>query len=509
MSGDRKKPESDNFLLTEQHTSYRQIMKTTSLFGGVQAFQIIIQIIRSKFVAILLGPTGMGIAGLLTATIGFISGISNFGLGTSAVKDIAAANGTSNQIRIAIKVIVLRRLVWITGTVGALLTLVLSPLLSKLTFGNQNYTFAFIWISITLLFTQLTSGQIALLQGMRKLQYLAKANLFGSIFGLITTVPLYYIWGNDGIVPGIIVTSFITLLLSWYFSHRVKIQPVKVTYIRTFAEGKSMLNLGFIISLTGIMSVGSSYIVRIFISNTGGLEQIGLYSGGFAIINTYVGLIFTAMATDYYPRLAALANNNKLCQQSINQQAEIAILILAPILLVFLVFINWVVILLYSTKFIAINEMIYWAALGVFFKAASWTVAFIFLAKGSSKLFFWNEFVSNIYMLGLNLLGYKLMGLMGLGVSYMVGYMLYLIQVFFLSNFKFEFSFDYAFIRIFSFQFSLAVGSFFTVRLLSKPYNYFVGLVLIAFSSWYSIVELDKRIGLKTLLISIKNRLKQ
>ena len=54
----------------EQKSSYRQIVKATSLFGGVQFFQIIISVIRSKFVAILLGPAGMGIVGLLTATTG-------------------------------------------------------------------------------------------------------------------------------------------------------------------------------------------------------------------------------------------------------------------------------------------------------------------------------------------------------------------------------------------------------------------------------------------------------
>jgi O-antigen/teichoic acid export membrane protein len=158
-----------------------------------------------------------------------------------------------------------------------------------------------------------------------------------------------------------------------------------------------MLQMGFMISLSGLLAVGASYIVRIFISRTGGVEQVGLYNAGFAIINTYVGLVFTAMATDYYPRLSAVAHDNRLCKQTINQQAEIAILILAPILVVFLTFINWVVILLYSRQFIAVNGMIYWAALGMFFKAASWSIAFIFLAKGSSKLFFWNELIANIY----------------------------------------------------------------------------------------------------------------
>src|SRR5665213_2272749 len=203
--------------MPDQKSSYRQIMKATSIFGGVQVFQIISQIIRSKFIAVLLGPIGMGISGLLTTTTNFISILADFGLGTSAVKDIAAAHATGNETRIATVATVLRRLVWITGLLGTVITLVLSPWLSQLTFGNHNYTTAFIWISCTLLFTQLTSGQMVLLQGMRKIQYLAKANLYGSLLGLIITVPLYYKLGIDGIVPGIIISALISLSLSWLF----------------------------------------------------------------------------------------------------------------------------------------------------------------------------------------------------------------------------------------------------------------------------------------------------
>ena len=492
--------------MTEKQTSYRQIMKATSLFGGVQIITIIISIIRSKVVAVLLGPAGMGIMGLLNSTIGLIGSLTNFGLKTSGVKDVAAANGTQDHRRIAVTVTVLRRLVWITGILGTLLVIILSPWLSRLTFGNNNYTLAFIWISVSLLFQQLSSGQLVILQGMRKLQLLAKANVLGGAFGLVFTLPLYYIYGIDGIVPGIIGTALIAFLLSWYFSGKVSIETIKISRSQTFSEGKDMLRMGFMISLSGLLSVGASYIVSIFISRTGSVEQVGLYKAGFAIINTYVGLIFAAMGTDYYPRLSAVAHDNKLSKQTMNQQSEIALLILAPILIVFLVFINWVVILLYSKQFIAVNTMIYWAALGMFFKAASWSVAFIFLAKGSSKLFFWNELAANICLLGLNLLGYYYLGLTGLGLSFLIAYFLYLIQVYTIAKIKFEFSFDSAFIKIFGIQLSLAAASFLAVIFLNHPYPYFVGAGLILISSWYSIKELDKRLGLKTLFQNIKNR---
>ena len=175
------------------------------------------------------------------------------------------------------------------------------------------------------------------------------------------------------------------------------------------------------ISLSGLINLGASYIVRIYISNTGGVDQVGLYTAGFAIINTYVGLIFTAMGTDYYPRLSAVAHSNEQSRQVMNHQAEIALLILAPIIMVFLVFINWVVIILYSTKFIAVNDMILYAALGMYFKALSWTIAFIFLAKGASQLFFWSELIANINTLLLNLIGYYFWGLTGLGISFPPG----------------------------------------------------------------------------------------
>jgi len=485
--------------MSEQQSSYRQIMKATSLFGGVQVFQILIQIIRSKFIAVLLGPTGMGIAGLLNSTIGLISGLTNFGLGTSAVKNIAEANETNDEKRIATVITVLRRLVWITGTLGTVITLILSPWLSQLTFGNKNYTLAFIWISITLLFNQLTSGQMVLLQGMRKLQYLAKANVYGSALGLILTIPLYYKWGVDAIVPGIIIASLISLSMSLIFSSRIKVQSVKVSKVRTIAEGKNMLMMGFMISLSGLIGMGASYLLRIFISNIGGVAQVGLYSAGFTIIGTYVGLVFTAMGTDYYPRLSAVAADNGKAKQLINEQAEIAILILAPILCGFLVFINWVVILLYSTKFVAVNEMIHWAALGMYFKAASWSIGFVFLAKGASKIFFWSELIANIYLLLFNIGGYYWFGLQGLGVSFLVSFIIVFFQVYLIAKIKYAFTFTQTFITIFGIQCLLGLLCFINIKIISTPYSYINGTIIIIISSLYSIYELNHRLNFRQL----------
>lgn len=492
--------------MSEQRSSYRQIMKATSIFGGVQVFNIFISIIRSKVVAVLLGPAGIGIIGLLRSTTDFIGRITNFGLSTSAVKNVAAANTSEDYNKVAVVVSVLRRLVWITGTLGTLVTILLAPFLSELTFGNKEYTFAFIWISITLLLSQISSGQLVILQGLRKLKYLAKADLAGTTFALLISVPIYYAWGIQGIVPAIILSAFVTVIFTWRFASKVKIERIKINKEILFSEGSDMLRLGFILSLSSLIEVGASYIVRIYISHKGSVEQVGLYNAGFAIINTYVGMVFSAMATDYFPRLSGFAHDIGKSKHIINQQAEIALLILAPILTVFLTFINWVIILFYSTKFVAVDSMIHWAVLGIFFKATSWPIAYIIVAKGDSKLFFYNELIANLYMLFLNIIGYQLGGLEGLGISFLLGYLIYLVQIYILARNKYKFSFEKAIYKIFTIQFILGIVCFASNRLLNPTYSYFLGSLIILLSSYYSFRELNKRLSLVTL---INERLKR
>jgi hypothetical protein len=98
------------------------------------------------------------------------------------------------------------------------------------------------------------------------------------------------------------------------------------------------------------------------------------------------------------------------------------------------------------------------------------------------------------------------MGLTGLGISFLIGYVLYFIQVFIISNINYDFSFDAAFIRVFATQVVLAVSCFFVVKLLSFYLAYGIGSLLILISVWYSLRELDKRIDMRNLFMNIKNK---
>ena len=395
--------------MNDNQQSYRKVLNATSLFGGVQFINIILRLIRSKAIALLIGPIGMGISNLLLTTMELINGLTNLGLERSAVKDISLANTNSNSKSVAITISILKKLVWLTITVGVILMVLSAPWLSEIAFGNKDYTISFRWISIALLFKQLSSSQLAILQGLRKLKSLAKANLLGNFIGLLITLPLYYYYKIDAIVPAIIIATFMSFVFTYYYSHKLDIKSVTISRKEAVSEGKGMINLGVMLSLSSLITLLVAYIIRIYIGSANeteelGLIDVGLYSAGFVILNSYVGIIFNAMGTDYFPRLSEIANDINKLRKTVLEQATVAILLIAPIIVVFLACAPFIIVILYSHEFSPIVAMVTWGILGMIFKAVSWSMGYMIIAKGDSNVFIKTSIGFNAILLSMNII---------------------------------------------------------------------------------------------------------
>lgn len=487
-----------------KQSSYRSILKATALFGGVQVYQILIQIVKSKFVAVLLGPAGVGIMGLYQSGLQLVQQISSMGLANSAVRDVSEANGSNDIQKIAKTVTVVRKLVWITGLLGLIIVACCSPMLSKFSFGNYDYTIPFIILSVTLLLDQLSAGQKVVLQGMRRLKDLAKCTAFGVTFGLITSVPLYYWFGIDGIIPTLILNSVCSLALSWLYSRKIKIEKIQVTPKQTLEHGKQMLVMGISMSLSGIFSSVVAYAIRGYIQGSGGVEQVGLFQAGFVIMTTYVGMVMNAIGTDYYPRLAAVNKDNIKCREVISQQGEIGTMILGPMLTFCLVFMPFVLQILYSDSFLATNEYVIWACLGMMLRFGAWIISYLFVAKAESKLFVKVELSANVYYLVFSLLGYKYLGLTGLGISFALEYVVYFLQCYLIARKRYDFRFTSDFIKCYGIQLLLVIACLAIVMLFSGWLKYTLGCIVIAISCFLGIKGLNQRMNLLTF---VKNKI--
>lgn len=494
--------------MTEDRNSYKNILKSISLFGGVKIFQILIGIIKNKVIAILLGPNGMGIAGLISSSTEMVAALTGCGLHTSAVRDVAQAHDSKDEKRIGATITVLRKLVWLTGLLGMAVVFLMAPMLSVWAFGGKDYTIAFRVVSVIMLFNQINIGQTVLLQGTFHYKYMAKSALFGNVLGLVITLPLYYLFGIKAIVPAIIISSLIALSLSWYYSSKISFCKVKFSIKEWWIKGRGMISLGIVIALTGLAGVGQAYGLRIFISNIGGVADVGLYVAGFAISSTYVNLILSSMSSDYAPRLSVVANNNILLTSTINKQANLLLVILTPLVLIFIVFVKLLIILLYSTQFVEIVSMTEWVMLGMFFRTISWTISFSFIARGESRIFFLNELLATIYMLVFYVLGYKVYGFEGMGIAFFVSYICYSLQMFIIAKLKFQFYFEREFLKNMIVQILFCVLLFTLLKIIGySSYRYILGVFFIVVSVYFCYKKLNKMIDLKSMIHQFKNKM--
>ena len=125
--------------------SYSHILKYTGLLGGVQGLNILVGIVRNKFTALFLGPSGMGLLSLFNSTASLLVNATNLGIPTSGVKIVADAK--EQQARIDKSVMLIRTYSLLSAILGALICAVLGPILNLSTFTWGNHTRHFIFLA--------------------------------------------------------------------------------------------------------------------------------------------------------------------------------------------------------------------------------------------------------------------------------------------------------------------------------------------------------------------------
>ena len=406
----------------------RMAMKAMGLFGGVQVMGILCSIIRTKLVALWIGPVGIGLFGLFNNALEMISTGTNLGIRSSSVRDISQALASHDKGLVARMITVVRKWSLWLGLAGALLTLAMAPALSQLTFGDNTHIWGFVALSIAVLLQALTNGEYAVLQGTARLKRLASVTLWGTIVGLAVSVPLFYLLRERSILPSIIAYAVALAAFAYIFRNR-EYPTEAVNRHETFDMGKGFVKLGIYMTLGNFASILASYAFNAWLNIHAGTDQVGFYQAGYTLINKYTGLILTALGMEYYPRLSQVADSRLRLRAFVSQEINVAISVMAPVVALFILLRELVVWILYTPEFNVILTFVSWGMIGTVLRTLSWCLAFTILAKGDGKTYLWTEVASAVINLVLNIVFYQWWGLTGLGIAFLVSYLLYTIIV--------------------------------------------------------------------------------
>ena len=318
---------------------YTHIIKYIGIFGSIQGVCILTGVIRNKITALLLGTMGMGLMSLLNSTVIFLSQATNMGISYSGMREIAECKERGDRRGVERCAAVIRAWELVAALIGFTICAISYKWIDKITFSNGDHSLHYLCLSPALVLMAVTGGETAILKGMHRLKSLAVVQLVSAIGTLAITVPLLYFFNLAAIVPIIVITAFVVMLSTIFYSFatvRPRIGGWQNIYPRMkklLDEGKPMVKLGLAFVASMAMGSASELIIRAYLNVNSDLETVGLYNAGYLLAITYAGIFFSSLESDYFPRLSAVNNDMTKVNELMNYQTEISLTLISPMML--------------------------------------------------------------------------------------------------------------------------------------------------------------------------------
>ncbi len=387
--------------------------------GGAQVVTLATGFVRTKIVALLIGPSGVGLVGVLTAFNGNITALAGWGLGTSGVRTIA---GSSNEEK-AGKIAAVRRFGAMLSWLGLLAMVLLFWPIGWVTFKGSDYSAELFIAGMAIPLAIATSMWSALLQAHGQLKTLAKSQVISALLGLLVGLPLIYYFGSKGVAGSILLAAAVPSFITWRAARR-QCPPTAMT--ASPQDIKPLIQLGGALMIVGLSAQVSAYVIRLVIIRHEGLAAAGYYQAAFAIAGSLPGFVFMAMSADFFPRIAA-AKDEMEAQYLTEKQIQAGLLLALPFIVTLLTMGKLCIRLLYANTFDASIPLLSWMIWGVFLRLISWPIGYWMLARGSSSTVIVVEMVGNIILVLMPIVLMPIYGLTGAAIGYFLSYVCHVI----------------------------------------------------------------------------------
>lgn len=413
---------------------YARILRSTSVMGLASAVQAVVGLVRVKLVALLLGPSGIGVLALYTATTTLIGTLTSAGWPTSAVRALAQAHERHDDAQLAEIAAVLRHACWLSGLAGWLLMAALSPWLSDWVFASRRHAGALAMLGAVVLLGSLASGHASVLQGVQRIGDIARYNVVAAVLGTLVAVALYAGMGHAGIVPALVASAVVQLAFASHFAARVQVPHAAPTWTMTWRRLRDLSGLGLALTWSAVLMAALDLFVRTVVMRTLGVDAAGHHQAAWMLSGVFAGFILTAMAADYYPRLSAQIDDPVAATRLVNHQTEIGMLLALPGLISTLVFAPLLLSVFYSNDFRPGAALMPWFVAGVFGRIVAWPLGFVLIARGASALFAISETLFVLLQATLAFVLIGRYGLSGAALAFALSYAVYALAVFALAR---------------------------------------------------------------------------
>ena len=197
----------------------KDLIRSMAIIGSSQSINIIISVFRMKAMAVLLGPTGIGLFGIFNNLLSAVKTAAGLGIGKSGVRQIAISKGDHQVLSRVRKVLLIAHL--IQGTIAMAAVWIFKSKISSWLFGENLYSFEVGLIGVAIVLTLISTAQNTLLQGMRRIDDIGRLTVYGAAASTIIGLIFIFIFGIKGVISFILIQPLTMILIALRYIKRL------------------------------------------------------------------------------------------------------------------------------------------------------------------------------------------------------------------------------------------------------------------------------------------------
>ena len=401
------------------------LVKVFSFTGLSTLIKLITGYVTVKFVASIIGPSGIALIGQLQNFSAIFTTLGAGGINNGVVKYVSENKEVDSELqkylRNGFKITI-----YFSIFFGFLLIL-LSTDLSKLILLDVQYNYVFICFGVSLLLISLNNYFLSILNGFKEFKKFVLINIITSLLGLIFTVSLVLLFQLKGALIATVSYQGVVVFITIYYLKKTSWFSAKMLW---GVWNKDIVKKYFSYSLMAFVSAAtqpvSQLLVRGFIIKNYSIESAGFWEGMNRISGLYLLFVTTSFSVYYLPKLSELKSAVHLRIEIVKAYKIITPIIAASLLIIYLLK-DLVINILFTKEFYPMKELFFWQMLGDFFKILSWILAFVMVAKSMTKIYVITEIAFSVFLVVLSMVFINYFGVVGATISYCLNYFLYFV----------------------------------------------------------------------------------
>lgn len=388
--------------MPEQERATTGIIRSVGQIGGATVLVALVNLLRTKIIAELVGAGGIGLLGLFEGVSAFAARISGLGLATGGVRGIVERRedpARQAQFRRALFLLNLG-----LGGTAALVFWFFGDCIAEFVLDDPDYGPQMALIGFAVFALQMVAGQVALLQGFSRIRDIAVLRICSAIVSLFLCVGVVAVFREAGIVWILVLMPVTACLLGAVFIRRVPRLSFHQDRQKIAGEMRGLLSFGLVFAIGGALAAAANLLVRALVLNHGGIADAGQLHAVMVLAMQTIGFVIAAMEVDYFPRLTRRIGNRRALHALVNRQSEIGLRLAGPVIIALAGLSVPAVMLLFSDEFHVAGELLGWWMIGEVLRIPAFACIYVFIARGQTLTYVIIQGVGVVVYVGISYL---------------------------------------------------------------------------------------------------------